>query len=95
VLFAPKYGVLAQALRNLSLSLRIIREDILARLYKLEEAHAAGDVAAVARLEEEARRASSGLAGWLAWRWLRWQGLTVRGPQLAPAGRELARRRGS
>ena len=37
VLFSPRYGILSTLLRNLNTSLRIIREDILSMLYRLEE----------------------------------------------------------
>jgi len=37
VLFAPRHGIVAKVLRTLWLSLRIASEDILARLYRLEE----------------------------------------------------------
>ncbi len=41
VLLAPRHGVLARAARGLRFSFRIIQEDYLARLYRLEEAGAA------------------------------------------------------
>ena len=37
VLFSPRYGLLSTLLRNLQVSLRIVREDLLAMLYRLEE----------------------------------------------------------
>lgn len=37
VLFAPQYGILSTLLRNLQTSLRILREDLLLMLYRLEE----------------------------------------------------------
>jgi ABC-type Mn2+/Zn2+ transport system permease subunit len=37
VLFAPQYGILSTLIRNLQTSLRILREDLLAMLYRLEE----------------------------------------------------------
>lgn len=40
LLAAPRHGVLSRALRNLGLALRIAREDILGRLYRLEEGKA-------------------------------------------------------
>ncbi|HEY4307922.1 MAG TPA: metal ABC transporter permease [Pirellulales bacterium] len=36
---SPRYGILAAFLRNLQISLRIAREDLLAMLYRLEELH--------------------------------------------------------
>jgi manganese/zinc/iron transport system permease protein len=42
VLFAPRHGLVAKALRNLRLSLQIISEDVLATLYRGEEKHAPG-----------------------------------------------------
>jgi ABC-type Mn2+/Zn2+ transport system permease subunit len=38
VLFAPRYGIIAKTARSLALSARIAGEDILARLYRIEEA---------------------------------------------------------
>jgi manganese/zinc/iron transport system permease protein len=37
VLFAPRYGILGAVARNVRTSLRILREDLLAMLYRLEE----------------------------------------------------------
>jgi manganese/zinc/iron transport system permease protein len=37
VIFAPQHGLLTQAIRNLRLTLRIVMEDILAVLYRVEE----------------------------------------------------------
>jgi manganese/zinc/iron transport system permease protein len=37
VLFAPQYGILSTLIRNLQTSLRILREDLLLMLYRLEE----------------------------------------------------------
>ena len=37
VLFSPRYGIVSTLVRNLQTSVRIIREDILAMLYRLEE----------------------------------------------------------
>jgi len=37
VLFSPRYGLISTLLRNLQVSLRIVREDLLAMLYRLEE----------------------------------------------------------
>jgi manganese/zinc/iron transport system permease protein len=42
VFFAPRHGLVSQTLRRLQLSLRIVREDILARLFRAEESPAAG-----------------------------------------------------
>lgn len=37
VLFSPRYGVVSRLVRNLQATLRILREDLLAMLYRLEE----------------------------------------------------------
>jgi manganese/zinc/iron transport system permease protein len=37
VLFAPQYGVVSKVFHNLQLSLQVLREDLLAMLYRLEE----------------------------------------------------------
>jgi len=59
VFFSPRYGILSALLRNFRTSLRIVREDLLGMLYRLEEL-------AVPRTLEprEAKRAVGG--GWLA-----------------------------
>jgi manganese/zinc/iron transport system permease protein len=41
VLFAPQYGILSTLIRNLQTALRILREDLLLMLYRLEEIDAA------------------------------------------------------
>jgi manganese/zinc/iron transport system permease protein len=41
VLFAPQYGILSTLVRNLQTALRILREDLLLMLYRLEEIDAA------------------------------------------------------
>ncbi|MCC6418361.1 MAG: metal ABC transporter permease [Gemmataceae bacterium] len=47
VLFAPRYGVLSKILRTAQLALRIVAEDVLAALYRAEEARGAPAAAAV------------------------------------------------
>lgn len=37
VLFAPQYGVISKVIHNLRMSLRVLREDLLAMLYRIEE----------------------------------------------------------
>jgi manganese/zinc/iron transport system permease protein len=37
VLFAPQYGVVSKVIHNVRLSLQVIREDLLAMLYRIEE----------------------------------------------------------
>ncbi len=57
VVLAPRYGLASRAIRNLRTSLRIMREDLLGMLYRLEE------LAAERRMTpREARRAVGG--GW-------------------------------
>lgn len=84
VVLGPRHGLLGKLLRTLGLSLRIVREDLLARLYRAEESNAApvasghgGPIAA--------------LAGWQ----LRRRGLIETGrdaPGLTAAGRHEAGR---
>ncbi len=40
VLFSPQYGIISTLVRNLQTSLRVIREDLLAMLYRVEELRA-------------------------------------------------------
>ncbi|MBN2477164.1 MAG: metal ABC transporter permease [Pirellulales bacterium] len=60
VLLSPQYGVLSALARNLRTSLRIVREDLLGMLYRLEELQAERALQA-----GEAKQAVGG--GWLAW----------------------------
>lgn len=90
VLFAPQYGIMSTVVRNLQTSLRILREDLLAMLYRDEELGGAP-------LAANTAVAAVG-GGWLA-RWalgmLKRRGrLTVAadGLHLTPDGRERAKR---
>jgi manganese/zinc/iron transport system permease protein len=90
VFFAPRHGVASKLLHNLSLAARIVREDILAQLYRGEE-------------KEQARSRPIGQclqaahAGWLGWLvlpqlWRRGQVALVPGweLELTAAGRAAA-----
>jgi ABC-type Mn2+/Zn2+ transport system permease subunit len=86
-LFAPQHGLLAQLLRRLRLTLRIAREEILATLYRRDEA---GMPVAPVLLKDHGL--SAGLVHW-AHRQLERRGLVVhseKGPQLTPAGKSEA-----
>jgi len=90
VLFAPQYGILSALVRNLQTSLRIVREDLLTMVFRVEEL---GGRPLVAR---DALAAVGG--GWLA-RWalalLRRRGrlaLAADGLPLTADGRERAKR---
>jgi manganese/zinc/iron transport system permease protein len=61
VLFAPQYGILSALIRNLQTTLRILREDLLAMLYRVEE------IDPTKRLQPTEAVAAVG-GGWLA-RW--------------------------
>ncbi|MFO0900584.1 MAG: metal ABC transporter permease [Pirellulales bacterium] len=90
VFVAPRHGLIARALRQLNLSMRIAGEDIVAQLYRQEEAAAEGR--APAPLSPSDRNA---LVTWLATRWLNSKGLVTpgrgRGVTLTDAGRAQAR----
>ena len=58
-LLSPRYGIASRLVRNAQTSLRIIREDLLAMLYRLEELHVERRLG-----PREARQAVG--AGWLA-----------------------------
>lgn len=94
VLLAPRYGLLGRWRRTWQLSLRIAREDVLAALYRGEEAQARGEAAAVATLAD-ARRLVSGPAARWALRALVGAGQVQTLPggwlQLTAAGRPQAR----
>ena len=61
VLLSPRYGVCSTVVSNLQMSLRVLREDLLAMLYRVEELDASKRLTAA-----EAREAIGG--GWLS-RW--------------------------
>ncbi|MEX0612647.1 MAG: metal ABC transporter permease [Pirellulales bacterium] len=61
VLFAPQYGILSTLIRNLQTSLRILREDLLLMLYRVEE------IDPTKRMQPSVAVAAVG-GGWLA-RW--------------------------
>lgn len=61
VVLAPRYGVVTKLVRNLRITLRVVREDLLAMLYRLEELHSPS------RLSPEDARAAVG--GGLTGRW--------------------------
>lgn len=61
VLFSPQYGILSKLLRNLQTALRILREDLLLMLYRVEE------IDPTKRLRPDDAVAAVG-GGWLA-RW--------------------------
>lgn len=66
VLFAPRHGVVTRSLRPMVFSIRIRAEDILAGLYRRDEAEAAGAATAVAEIEATLRNTLAGWRGWLA-----------------------------
>src|SRR5262249_47013987 len=72
VLFAPRHGVLSKKWRNWRLRLRIVGEDVLGRLYRVEEQQQAGMKAG------EGVTAAPGLTGRLAGNGLRRQGWVER-----------------
>jgi manganese/zinc/iron transport system permease protein len=61
VLFSPRYGIVSTAIANLQTALRVVREDLLAMLYRLEELQSPRRLAAA-----EAQQAVGGgvLARW-------------------------------
>jgi ABC-type Mn2+/Zn2+ transport system permease subunit len=81
VLFAPRHGIVSQAIRRMRLSLRIAREDVLAGLFRATESAASTPT-------------SSGFLGRLASWQLRWAGQIEQREgtwQLTDAGRNAAR----
>jgi ABC-type Mn2+/Zn2+ transport system permease subunit len=90
VLLAPRHGLVAAGLRRLNLAVRIAGEDIVARLYRAEEAAAAKRPADAAKPAERPP-----LVAWLAERWLRSKGLVTTGARgrllLTEAGRDQGR----
>jgi len=91
VLFSPRYGMLSTLLRNLQVSARVVREDLLAMLYRVEELGSRNRLAAA-----EAQDAVGGglLARWSLAALVR-DGRVARAAdrhlELTPAGRDDAR----
>jgi Mn-dependent DtxR family transcriptional regulator len=89
VLFSPRYGVVSTFVRNLQTTSRILREDILAMLYRLEEL----GVRRLMGSREAAQAVGGGVAAVAAlWRLVR-LGMIERasgGLRLTTAGRERA-----
>ena len=91
VLFSPRYGICSKMLQNVRMSLRVLREDLLAMLYRVEEIETGKSLSTA-----EATQAVDG--GWLArfaLRKLQQNGRIVRHDdvlQLTEAGRQAARK---
>ncbi len=90
VLFSPRYGVLSTLAMNLQTSVRVIREDLLAMLYRIEELRSPKPLAAA-----QAQQAVGGglLARWSLRGLVRDGRVTDAGGQLAltPRGRDEAK----
>ncbi len=97
LLLAPRHGVVSKLLTRASLSMRIVAEDILGVLYRVEELSRSAGHAAPRAVDHEVMRRLLGTAPWqtrLAVQWLRLMGLAAPAPQgwvLTPAGRQQAR----
>jgi manganese/zinc/iron transport system permease protein len=90
VLFSPRHGVLSALLQNIEVSLRVVREDLLAMLYRVEELGS--------RQQLAAGEATTAVGGGLLARWglsgLVREGRVERSNErlaLTPSGRESAR----
>jgi len=69
VFFAPRHGLLSKVFHNLSLSLRIASEDVLAVLYRAEELATAGQAVEPWRRPALRPHSGGGFISWLAlWR---------------------------
>ncbi len=88
VLVSPRYGVISRMIHQLSLSLRIVREDVLGLLYRVEEPGRADPRKASTLLREVVQ--GGAIKRWLAVRSLRKAGKIVGqngNYQLTPSGR--------
>ncbi|MGF1577921.1 MAG: metal ABC transporter permease [Gemmataceae bacterium] len=94
VFLAPKHGVLAKVIRNARLGLRIVKEDILGVLFKIEEARAQQDFTTLPLFQADLEKFSKGLPGWVARHLLLYRGMVQRANGneliLTPKGREWA-----
>lgn len=81
VVFAPTHGLLGKGFNNLRLRLRIAREDILSRLYRMEESQTSAAKEPVTLTRTQCRQlAGGGFLGWLSLSAMRRNG------QVVPAG---------
>lgn len=92
VFLSPRHGLIRRWVRRVRLALRIRAEDMLAGLYRIDEAGDQG----IDRERHRRRmsRESGGVWGWLAGWDLRWRGLIIEeegGLHLTPLGRRYAR----
>ncbi len=92
LLLSPRYGLISRLLQRARLSLRIVREDLLGLLYRLEESAAPAPIRALAF--EQLRRSAGGALLRAAFFDLRWSGHITPGDaaaaRLSPRGREAA-----
>jgi ABC-type Mn2+/Zn2+ transport system permease subunit len=90
VLLSPKYGLVSRWLRKASLTVRIVGEDVLAQLYRLEEKGSSRRATAPV----EGKAGAGWVLQWWADFWLRRQGLIASGPSgrrvLTEPGRQRA-----
>lgn len=95
IIFSPRHGLLGRALRRLALSLRIAREDVLARLYREEEAAPQGAGVSSETARHWASLTAGRFVGTLALRQLSGRGYVqiLAGGQLtlSDSGRDVAR----
>ncbi len=92
MLLAPKYGVLSRAFHRILLSLRIIQEDLLGILFRVEESTTTWESGAIANLVKGLPHTQP-IMFWLAKLRLRLAGLIVvraGSPELTPQGRHRA-----
>ncbi len=92
VLFAPRHGLVSKILAQAQLGLRIVREDMLGLLYRLEEQSFEGDTRMALRIFDRTLGVGP-LLSWLAVRRLAWQGsirLSEMGYKLTDSGRQAA-----
>ncbi len=95
VLLAPTHGIVAKIIHNFGLSMRIVTEDIVAGMYRLEEKTATASSPFQLSRNQCAGLAGGGLKAWLAVRLLRLRARLAADSggmvQLTVAGRELGR----
>jgi manganese/zinc/iron transport system permease protein len=90
VFASPRYGIVSTLVRNLQMSLRVVREDLLAMLYRVEEL---GSGRRLAPAEAQTALGGGMLARWGLAGLVRDGRVSRTGDQLAltPAGRDAAR----
>ena len=71
VTFSPRYGLVSRMYHNAKIAMRVLQEDIVSRLYRMEEQQAG---TAAVSMQQCVDMVGENWGGWLAVRLMRWRG---------------------